>query len=141
MRWPRRRNGIHAFFLLSIALVPALTPAQTPPGYEMVVLRTTDAGLSPANINNQSQVVWSEAYPPTTNNVFLWDDGEIVQITDDTFYDGRPVINNSGTIAWIRGAWSPPWEVAIYQDGVISTIPDAPTVEISVALNDNGWMV
>lgn len=116
---------------------------QVPEGFEMVVLRTTTRTPSIPHINNQSQVVWSEAISPKVNNVFLWDNGEIIQITDDSHYDGRPTINNNGMIAWMRGQGpSPPWEIAIYQDGVISTIPDAPTGAIHEPhINDQGHVL
>ena len=101
------------------------TESQVPEGFEMVVLRTTTKTPFIPDINNQSQVVWSEGMAPKVNNVFLWENGEITQITDDSHYDGRPTINNNGMIAWMRGQGpSPPWEIAIYQDGVISTIPN-----------------
>ncbi len=115
---------------------------QVPEGFEVVRLTNEQMIHSRPNINNASEVVWSASNPPNISNIFQFADGWIRQVTNETWYDLRPVNNDTGSITWLRGPnWEIPFDVIVDDGSGASPIPGAPTAISSVDINDSGHVV
>lgn len=87
---------------MSIVLASSVAQAQAqiPDGFEVV--RLTGFGLySRPDINNRSEVIWSYSEPPSVSDVYLFSGGIIRKLTDDTYYDIAPRINDNGNYAYL----------------------------------------
>jgi hypothetical protein len=81
-------------------LAPSVAHAQIPEGYEMV--RLTGFGLySRPDINNRGEVIWSYSEPPSVSDIYLFSGGIIRKLTDETYYDAQPRINDLGDYAYL----------------------------------------
>jgi hypothetical protein len=85
---------------VGIFLASGVAHAQIPEGYEMV--RLTGFGLySRPDINNRGEVIWSYSEPPSVSDVYKFSGGIIRKLTDDTYYDIQPRINDHGDYAYL----------------------------------------
>ena len=105
-----------AFFIL--LAVAARTHAQIPEGWEIVEI-ASDPGFYHArpDINDRGQVVFHRTIAPSLDRnameIFLYDRGQLLRLTDDDTYDAVPRINNHGDIVWAREIHGPGTDAAI----------------------------
>ncbi len=99
-----------------------------PPGWELVKITDDpdqDRGVA---MNNAGQIVFSKRIQPnpdgTNEEIFLYENGKLRQLTSDNLVDRFPKINDAGTIVWYRQAVDDDWEVVRYKGGVIEQITD-----------------
>jgi hypothetical protein len=132
-------------FSLPAALATiAAGQAVIPPGYEGIIDITTDTvadNLWPS-MNNRGQIVWSRRSDPLddlTAEIFLYDNGNVTQLTDDYVRDAYPDINDAGVIVWSRGIGSGgTMEIVRCQNGVITRLTSDAYSDYRPRINENG---
>lgn len=99
---------------------PELMPGanvEIPTGYEIIDIDTGNA-LFDVRMNSCGEVVYSAGLPQDDSaEIFLYDNGSIVQLTQNTERDLGPDINDSGTIIWARGLPETGYEIVRLTDG------------------------
>jgi hypothetical protein len=98
-----RWNSTGLLCAAGLALVMAAgaeSRAQIPEGFEMVRL-TGSALHSRPDINNRSEIMWSESYPPLVSDIYLFSRGIVQKLTDDSYYDVAARINDHGDYAYL----------------------------------------
>lgn len=132
--------------VVSIVLT-STAPAQTPPpGYRFVEITDGDGYYRRPKLNNQGQIVYSRADdgPDHTSQIFLYDNGQTIQITFDERVENRnPDINEDGLIIWNRAngpadPYGPTTEIMLYQDGLTWQLTDNDFDEHGARLNNLG---
>ena len=83
----------------------AVGQVNLPEGFEIVDFAVSDDFTDPPSINNCGQIVFGKILQPSWDraNIFLYDNGSIVRLTNDDALDFHPRINNPGAMVWIRG--------------------------------------
>ena len=138
--------------LLLCGLVGASPPAgQIPAGYEIVQVTNNAYYEFFPRINNRGQIVftaWVDTSSRLTEEIFLYDNGELIQLTDDEIQDVGPDINDEGTIVWCRGlgpihpsAGEPSLEIVMYRNGEITRLTDNFEFDIGPRINNLGQVV
>jgi hypothetical protein len=115
-----------------------------PPGFEVVVIRESNTVfLSVPDINNLGEIVWQETRSATDSNIYLYREGEVTKISDESLFNIRPVINNTGTIAWIAtdDTSNAEFDLVLHRNGVPTTIFGLPSGEVEPDINDVGQVV
>lgn len=99
---PRRLIGLG----FAVAIAPlACGDVNVPPGYYLVEINEPGTYNSQVRINNLGQFVWARGYDPFDGNTYeimMYDQGEVIRVTDDGVRDRVPDINDQGTIVWSR---------------------------------------
>jgi hypothetical protein len=141
---------LRALFLLAIVgwAVAGNARAQIPPGYELVRITDTPYHESYARLNNHGQIVFLAHLTPDalTHEIFLYDAGQLIRLTDDNFRDGGPDINDDGTIVWSSysgpaGPYGPTSEIMVYSNGVVSQLTDNAVDDGGPRINNLGHIV
>ncbi len=138
--------------VILILALPAVTWAQLPPGYEVIQLTNDPAPDFGVAINNRRQVVYEKRLRGSefSAEIFLWQDGQITQLTDDgplDIRDSHPAINDDGVIVWSRyigppGPYGPTAELMVRTpDGVVTQFTDNDVDDIAPAINSLGQIV
>jgi hypothetical protein len=66
------------------------------------MVRLTGSALhSRPDINNRSEIMWSESYPPLVSDIYLFSRGIVQKLTDDSYYDVAARINDHGDYAYL----------------------------------------
>lgn len=120
---------------------------EIPPGYEALLISQDADGDFDPQINNCGQVVFSKRVAPSngsasTEEIYLWDHGRTVRITNDNVRDAWPTINNHATMAWSR-ARAPTQgesglERALFTAGAITLLSNDSWTDATSEINDNG---
>ena len=135
---PRKRCLQTRHFLTVLAFFFVTLPAfsQLPPGARVIQIEMPDMQFAPS-INDSRQVVFGGWTGATNRDIYLYEDGEVTQLTSGPLVNLGPVINNHGHIAWLRGLWDGNRDI-FFDDGVkITQITDTPQQERSPVLNDS----
>jgi hypothetical protein len=143
-------KAIPTVALFSVAFA-ACAAAQLPPGYEIIQV-TEDAYYQPgARMNNRGQFVfmtWFDVSDRLTEEIFLYDNGELIRLTDDYVQDVCPDINDDGTIVWCRGigpinpdTGEPSLEIVVYEGGELTTLTDNGDQDVGPSINNVGQIV
>lgn len=128
-------------FVASCCLLASAALAQVPDGYEVVVLSSQSGFYQRPEINNRSHVVWSRSTPPISN-VYVYTGGDLRRLTTNDRNDHWPGMNNTGAFVWKSALVnSPPYDLGMYQNGSISTMPGAWNVFSIPEINDDGTIV
>lgn len=136
-----------------IAAIPAVSErvahANPPRGYREVKV-TDDPSTFDfwARINNRGQVVFTGRNPGEGNDdldeIFLYDNGNITQITDNRKGDRWPDINDEGTIVWSseigpEGEWDRTFEIMMRTpDGRTRRLTDDASDDYAPRINNLG---
>lgn len=144
-------NCVIRFMLCALALHLGLdcAVAQLPKGYRQVRI-TDDPGTFEyrPRINNRGQIVFTLRNPgdglDREDEIFLYHDGRLIQITDDHKKDAWPDINDDGTIVWSRaigpiGPWGPTFEIMMRTpDGRVTRLTDDDRDDYGPFINNLG---
>jgi len=119
--------------------------AQIPPGYETVQF-TFDPNFweRPPSINNCGQIVFSKRMGSSWSQaeIFLYDNGLVSRITDNSDRDVSAVINDEGTIAWARGIGSAGvHQIILYRDGEPTVLAEHYPYVSGPSINNLGHMI
>ncbi|HUU94974.1 MAG TPA: hypothetical protein VM487_04475 [Phycisphaerae bacterium] len=132
--------------LLSLAVLVAVTQlagAQVPPGYEIVTIEDDPSTFNyTARMNNRGQIVYSTWFDNGID-IFLYDNGETIRLTDDAAYDRMPDINDMGQIVWSRavnGAGTAK-QIVMWQDGELRQLTFSDLDDLSPRINNLGHVV
>ena len=125
--------------------------AQIPPGYEIVTVTANEYLEFFPRINNRGQIVftaWLDWPNRATQEIFLYDNGRLIRITDDNIQDAVPDINDDGTIVWSRGigpinpsTGEPTVEIVMWENGQLTRLTDNSVQDIGPAINNLGHVV
>ena len=126
-------------------------PLRIPTGFEIVQL-TDDPSVYDfrPKINNRGQIVFTRWYVPgnhSTQEVFLYDRGRLIRLTDNNVSDAFPDINDGGTVVWIRSIGPPnpggvpTTEIMVWRDGQLTRLTDNTLSESSPSINNLGQIV
>ena len=123
---------------------------QIPARYEIVDVTHSPEYEAFSRINNHSQVVFTAFIPGNyqSGEIFLYDSGDLIQLTDDNVHDLTADINDRGTIVWSRGigpidpsTGEPTHEIMVYRDGQLTRLTHNETNDGSPKVNKHGWVV
>jgi hypothetical protein len=124
---------------------------QIPPKYEIVQITETAYLEGSPRINNRGQVVFTTTFDVSdlaTQEIFLYDDGELIRLTDDAVRDVSADINDDGTIVWCRGigppddvTGKPTTEIMLRRDGETVRLTDNDQYDFAPAINSLGQVV
>ncbi len=100
----RLKNTVPFIIMVAFAAAPR-AGGQIPEGWEIVTI-TNDPSILDARVdmNDRGQIVFDRrtGAGDATFEIFLYDRGRLVQVTDDDTFDWDPAINNNGDIVWSR---------------------------------------
>ncbi len=82
--------------LINILVLAGVAAGQVPDGYEMLRLTEFGGSYSRPDLNNRGEMIWADSHPPDVSNIMLFSRGIVRQLTDDTYYDIQPRINDHG---------------------------------------------
>ena len=95
-------------------LLVQVARAQLLPGFEIIHITLDEHFDERGDLNNCGQVAFSTRFNFvwSTEEVFVYDNGEITQLTFDSFNDRMPRINDAGVVVWTREVGNSPtdWE-------------------------------
>ncbi|MCC7293839.1 MAG: hypothetical protein IT449_17410 [Phycisphaerales bacterium] len=123
--------------------------AEPPKGYQEVRV-TDDPATFERNpkINNRGQIVFSSRNPGDGSarnyEIFLYDNGQLIQITNDRKADAAPDINDDGTIVWSRyigpeDEFGPTPEIMVRTpEGRITRLTDNDYADVGPRINNPG---
>jgi len=121
---------------------------QIPPRYEIVQITENPYKESRPAINNHAQCVFRGRLGANefSDEIFLYDDGELIRLTDDGVRDTDPDINDDGTIVWSRGIgpdgpYGPTLEIVMWQDGELTRLTDDDVDDFAPQINNLGHVV
>jgi hypothetical protein len=96
-------------------------------------------------INDSGQVVWWGAGNATDSEIYFYDGDTITQLTDNTFDDRLPEINNLGHVAWVGNVGNQYW-VFLYDGSAITQIAGfveyySGSADSSLRISDSGYVL
>ena len=91
-------------------------------------------------LNDSGYVVWQQ-WDGNDYEIFLYNGSDITQLTDNTSYDNRPKINNSGTVVWSGQVGENLWAIFQYDGSSIVELMRTQSVASYVDINDKGYVV
>ena len=125
-----------ATLALFSAAFAACAAAQVPPRYEIVTIDDDPTFNYAAQMNNRGQVVytvWFDEGNTDATDIFLYDNGNTIRLTDDDVFDRTPDINDDGTIVWSRAVDGPGSPTQI----VMQQYPDLPLDKRAILITVN----
>lgn len=131
-----KRTKIIITLLLSFLLTLTFTSISYSGYY---TTRLISSGLFP-QINNNGYIVWF-ANDGSEDEIYFYDGTEIIQITDNSYFDWNPKINNIGQIVWTVHGISSGSEIFFYDGTSIIRLTDNDYDEYFPEINDNGQVV
>jgi len=127
---------------ISLCAGPASSLGQIPEGYEVIEITHNPDYEYGMSINNCGELVFSRRISQSElfEEIFLYDNGALYQLTDDAIRDAFPDIAEDGVITWTHNADG--WgygTVALYQSGLVSYVAPgfAPVIN---DLHDLAWV-
>ncbi len=100
-----------------------------PPGFEIVEFAESDYSCTHADINDCGQIAYAQVQNSEGHlEVFVYENGEITQITNGVDGGTFPYINNHGQMVWKRNAI----EIVFYDQGEETVLEENPN-------GFNGW--
>jgi hypothetical protein len=110
--------------------------------FDGISTRTLGEGTSP-KINDSGIVVWEGSMGDAweTQEIFLYDGLNIIQLTDNDYPDWGPQINSSGQIVWKGRVGNQDYELFLYDGTRITRITDNEYDENVYQVNESGYVV
>lgn len=122
------RASMMSFWMFAV-VVGSFASAQVnlPPGFEIVEFAVDERGTGRSDINDCGQIVFDKNPGPNSSysEIYLYDNGKIVQITNNRDGDVFPLINNRGQMVWGRGIGADSMTQIIFYDHGVETIVDS----------------
>ncbi|MCG3127168.1 MAG: hypothetical protein CHACPFDD_02026 [Phycisphaerae bacterium] len=119
-----------------------LAAAQVPPGYKVVHVTDSPEWDSSARMNNRGQIVFLRRYDiddRNTQEIMLYDHGQLVRLTDDYVWEFTPDINDDGVIVWSRRIGpNATAEIVRYENGKLTQITHDDIDDIGPRINNKG---
>ena len=127
------RHVIVMLSIVGLCCLPTVGQVNLPEGFEVVEIVRSDVQMNFPHINTCGQIVFQWGRPRDVD-VFLYDNGSLVHITDDDRFNGSPDINDAGTIVYGRGRkdGEPGGEIFIYRDIRPKDLPKIITESMSL---------
>jgi hypothetical protein len=115
--------------------------AQIPEGFELV--RLTGLALHDMpDLSNGSDVIWSEAIPPSTADIYMFTRGLVRRVSADAPYDVHPRMNNHGDFAYASGPdFFGPFDIVASINGAITNFDVTEAIDAWPSMNDSGQVV
>lgn len=134
--------------LIGAFVLPISVSGQIPPGYYVEQVTENSFFDFGPRMNNGARFVFTSWMGETrqSEEIFLYDNGELTRLTDDDIQDVGPVINDAGLIAWSRGigpdgpGGEPTLEIVIYRDGKLTRLTDNDTQDRATSINNLGHL-
>lgn len=115
-----------------------------PRGFEVLDIAVDDEYTGRPSINNCGEIVFSKAnqfIPPYDGDIWLYDNGQLTQLTFGSESDDLARINDLGDIAWERYLHDGQrMQIIFLRDGVETIVDDAPLGVNAVAINNLGHL-
>lgn len=114
---------------------------EIPPGFEIVEAVVSDFHIQWPSLNDCGEIAYAQKFSGSwwTAEIMLYDNGRIVQITDNDVLDHGVEVNNAGQMIWERGVTSlNSHQVIFYRDGVETTLQDGGRILAGVSINNMG---
>lgn len=115
--------------------------AQIPPGFELVQI-TNDGDLNdPYDINDCGQIVFAKraGFSWSQAEIYLYDNGRTMQLTDNSDVDFWPRINERGVVAWTRGFGEDCcYQVVKLEDGLETVVAQGSNFVMAFDIGANG---
>jgi len=113
----------------SLCSTVAVAQVEIPEGFEIVEFAFSDTSTWPPAINNCGQIAFGKRLGRTqrTVEILLYDNGRIVQVTDNRDRDIGVDINDAGAMVWgrtVKGGDAARYQVIHYADGVETIVQD-----------------
>ena len=137
-----RRVALSGLLALA-ASAPAAAQVEVPEGFEIVDM-TTKGRVAWPTINDCGQIAYVARVGggPETQEVFVYDNGDITRITNNNDRDVGADINNQGNIVWMRGLGSNgAHQIILYRSGEESLLQDGERETSYVSINNHGDVV
>ncbi|RJP32708.1 MAG: hypothetical protein C4547_13400 [Phycisphaerales bacterium] len=127
-------------------LASAGASAQVPEGFEIVEFAEGDYFAGPPRMNNCGQIVYYQQVGPDwyDKEVFVYDNGRIMQISRTDHADRSPDINDRGEVVWNRrprGTHGKDIEIMRYRNGLIDVVQRYDDGVREPGINDLGHIV
>lgn len=129
-----------------LAVVIALpATAQVPPGFELIDVTNRAIDDRRPRINNGRQIVF-DAYDGVDSQIVLYDNGELIDISDPQAPDSLADLNDDATIVWTSwigpvGRFGPTGEIMMSCNGVVTRLTNNAEGDWSPRLNNLGNVV
>ncbi len=125
--------------------VPAIIQGP-PPGWEIVKITDDPEQDQHAAINNLGQIVFSKRAIPNPNGteeeIYLYDNGKLRQLTDNDVTDWQADINDDGVIVWVqRDPGVNEHEVVRYENGVVEHLTDDFDDQVGPSIGNDGTLI
>jgi len=143
-----RHSGCHVVVALAAALAPPAgvwAQAEIPEGYEVIEIARSPWYVRYPRINNCGQIVFDWQYGPDGNDreIFLYDNGGLVRLTDNDVYEVGAWINEAGDIVWSRETLPPNQDqIILWRDSREWIVDECGPDEMTITprINDLGWV-
>ena len=126
-------------------LLVQVARAQLLPGFEIINITEDEHYGEGGHLNNCGQVAYSIRFNFvwSTEEVFVYDNGSIAQLTLDGFNDRLPKINDAGVVVWTRelGDSGSAREIALWSEGKLTLITDDDVKDVGPWINNLGHVV
>ena len=102
----------------------AVAQVEIPEGFEIVEINRSDYFTGPPAINACGQIVFHERLTPESSSgeIFLYDNGNLVRITENSVRDRSADINDAGTLVWMRKAQPMDTQLVYYENGMMTIL-------------------
>ncbi|MBE7457966.1 MAG: hypothetical protein HS102_15305 [Planctomycetia bacterium] len=138
-----RRVALSGLLALA-ASAPAAAQVEVPEGFEVVDAVVWNQLIQWPSLSDCGQIAYAQKFTGSwwTAEIMLYDNGRIVQITDNDVVDSGVDLNSTGDIVWMRSVRSvDPHQVILYQDGVETLLQDGERILTHVSMNNHGDVV
>ena len=130
---------------LAAGLMALPAAAQIPPGFELIHVTNRAIDDRRPRINNRGQIVF-DAYDGVDSQIMLYDNGELIEISDPQVPDSLSDLNEDCTIVWTSwigpvGQYGPTGEIMMYSNGVVRRLTDNGAEDRSPRINNLGHVV
>ena len=125
---------------LALSNLYGTQPAYPPPGYEIVDVLSMEIQMGVPSMNDCGQIVFTVSQNEyDTNDIIKYDNGMIIQITNNTVREALPRINNTEAITWTEGddIGFCVGTIVLYENDALTYIADGTISDI----NDSGDIV
>ncbi|TWT39903.1 hypothetical protein RAS1_44190 [Phycisphaerae bacterium RAS1] len=116
-----------------------------PPGYYLSTIPSPPGWARYPAINNRGQVVFAvraDPYNADTSELYLYENGQVQQLTLDNVRDDFPDINDDGTIVWSRADGPGGWmQIAMLVDGQTTILTSGSLHHFAPRVNAAGHAV
>ena len=109
------------------------------PGSGIREIRISNMDYASLMVNDAGQVVW-QGFDGNDAEIFFFEDGNLIQVTNNDTDDAFPWINNAGQVVW-TGSDGTDLEIFLYENGAVTQITDNKENDTRPQINDAGQIL